>query len=541
MNDEEDKILYMEFLKGDKLALEKIIIKYKNNLMYFILKYVKNIELAEDIFQNVILYILEKKEQYDFKYSLKTYLYTIAKSKSLNCIKKNNSYTCLTENDVFYEEERLLEDIILTEERREKIIKIMKKLNEDYQQVLYLTIIEGLSYEETSKIMDKTVSQIKNLVHRARIKMKKILIEERVIELKNNRIVKLLIWVIMIGVISSGTVYAAMKIYGSMKNKANLVATYTGRIGDTDYNSIWIGTFNLAWNELIEQYIKEDIKFLEGNTELVNQLNLQTFKKGQISEEDYYIKIGPTTNHLKKEILDDIKNKFGIEEAATLEKIDFENASKQSFTIYSLLSKEFEFLAPFDRLDNSKFGNSESIIKYFGINDASDEKLNNNVEILFYNNKSDFCIKIKTKENEEIILFRTDKNKSFAEYYAEIEEKKQNYEGNKELNKNDKLKIPYIKVDTIINYDELCGKFIECDDALYIQNALQNVKFTLNESGGKITSEASIKGEVNSLINEVPRYFYYDNSFILFLKEENKEQPYMSLKVDNTDILVDVY
>lgn len=541
MNDEEDKILYMEFLKGDKLALEKIIIKYKNNLMYFILKYVKNIELAEDIFQNVILYILEKKEQYDFKYSLKTYLYTIAKSKSLNCIKKNNSYTCLTENDVFYEEERLLEDIILTEERREKIIKIMKKLNEDYQQVLYLTIIEGLSYEETSKIMDKTVSQIKNLVHRARIKMKKILIEERVIELKNNRIVKLLIWVIMIGVISSGTVYAAMKIYGSMKNKANLVATYTGRIGDTDYNSIWIGTFNLAWNELIEQYIHEDIKFNGENTELVNKLNRQDFKKDQISEDDYYIKVGQTSEILKEQILRDIKNKFTIEDSTVLKSIRFDNVSTNSFTIYSLLYKQFEFLKPFDRLEDSKFGDSESLIKYFGINNSSDEELNKNVEVLFYYNKNDFSLKLKTKEDDEIIIYRTNKNQSFDEYYREIEEKSQKYEGSKEFDENDELRIPYINIDTIINYDELCGKFIEGTDALYIQNAVQNIKFILNESGGRIASEAGIKGEENSFTVELPRYFYYDNSFILFLKEENKEQPYMSLKVDNTDILVDVY
>ena len=31
----------------------------------------------------------------------------------------------------------------------------------------------------------------------------------------------------------------------------------------------------------------------------------------------------------------------------------------------------------------------------------------------------------------------------------------------------------------------------------------------------------------------------FDSDFILYLKEESKEQPYFALKVDNTDILLD--
>lgn len=541
MNDKEDKELYERFLNGDIAALENIVMKYKNNLMYFILKYVKNLDLAEDIFQNVVVHVLEKKEQYDFKYSLKTYLYTIAKSKALNCIKKNNNYTTLNENDIDDKEGKLLEDIIFTQERKKQIISIMSKLNEEHQQVIYLTIIEGLSYRESAQIMGKNISQIKNLVHRARTKMKKLLIEEKVIEIRNNKIIKLLVWILLVCIISSGVVYATIKIHENIKGKANLVPTYTGKIGNTDYNSIWIGTFNLAWSELIEQYVHNKISFKEGNTALVDELNKQTFKKEQISEEDYYIKVGQTSEILKNQILEEIKNKFGINNSTTLEKIDFKNASEKSITIYSLLLKSFEFLQPFDRVENSKFGDNEETIKYFGINNSSNEELNENLEVLFYNNENDFAIKLKTKENERIILYRTEDSGSFENYYEDVENKTKKYEGKNEFGKHDELMIPYISIDTIINYDELCGKFIEGEENLYIQNALQNVKFTMNESGGKLSSEATIKGEVNTFETEKPRCFYFDKTFVIFLKEENKEQPYMSLKVDNTDILEAAY
>ena len=55
---EEDRYLYNEFLNGNKKAFEKLILKYKNNIVYFITRYVKNIEVSEDIFQDVVLYLL---------------------------------------------------------------------------------------------------------------------------------------------------------------------------------------------------------------------------------------------------------------------------------------------------------------------------------------------------------------------------------------------------------------------------------------------------------------------------------------------------
>lgn len=539
---EEDKKLFKKFLEGDNQALEKIVKKYEKNLKYFILKYVKDIDAAEDIYQSVMVYMLEKKEIYDDKYSLKTYLYTIAKSRALNYIKKQKRvYLESEDNLTMHEEERLLEDIILSNERKEKIVSIMKKMSIEYQEVLYLIIIEGLSYEETARIMEKTISQIKNLTYRARKKMKKLLIEEKMVQVKNNKIIKMLIWITIIIFISSGMVYASMKIHENLKNNVNLTPVFTKKMGNTDYNSIWVGTFNLAWNELMEQFVNRKIEFVDGNTELVNELNKKSFDKEQLSEEDYYIKVGKTTPELKEEIINDIKNKFDIDGSNLLKDINFQPITKEDFTIYTLMYKDFKFNNPFDRLSNGKFAKSKEEVKYFGINNASSEYLNSNVKILFFNSKNDFAVKLGTMwpDKEEIILYRTDESKSFNKYYEDVKEKSNNYKGRTEFSKNDEIKIPYIQADDTINYDELCGKEIKGTDALVLRTAMQNVKFSLNEKGGNMTSEAVIMGTYNSYPEgEVPMYFYFDDTFVLFMKEENKEKPYLSLKVDNIDILV---
>lgn len=202
---EEDKKLYEKFLSGDKDAFDSIAKKYKNNLIYFITRYVNSIEIAEDIFQDTILYILENKEKYDSNFSLKTYLYMIAKSRSINYINKNDKLQEIPED---LTDEKILEEIVCQDEQKEKIHSVINKLQKDYQLVIYLTQIEGLSYKETAKIMEKTEGQIKTLVHNSKKKLKKLLIKENIVEIRNKRIILLISTILFIAATITGATYA---------------------------------------------------------------------------------------------------------------------------------------------------------------------------------------------------------------------------------------------------------------------------------------------------------------------------------------------
>ena len=98
MQEKTDKELYKEFLLGNNKSFEEIVKRHKNSIIYFIQRYTKSIDIAEDLAQDVFLYILIHKKNYRFEYSLKTYLYTIAKSKALNYIKRERRIVELDEN-----------------------------------------------------------------------------------------------------------------------------------------------------------------------------------------------------------------------------------------------------------------------------------------------------------------------------------------------------------------------------------------------------------------------------------------------------------
>ena len=536
---EEDKIQYTKFLQGDNKALEELIKKYQNHLIFFITRYVKNKETAQDIFQEVVIYLLEHKETYNPQYSFKTYLYTIAKHRTINYLKKQKQENQMQNYEEYEEnipEEEWLEDVILTKERQAKIRKVIQKMKTEYQLVIYFTQIEGLSYKETAYIMEKTEKQIKNLAFNAKKKLRNLLIHEKVVEIKNNKVIKLLIWILSITLILSGAVYAGYKIYQTYQ--AKIIPSYTSNIQSVDTNQIWVGTFQLAWNELAEQLTDNGkVEFEEGNTPLVEELNQRSFTKNDISQKDYYLILEETKPELKEKIQKEVYEKFKIDNTKTLEKMNFNLTP--GYTIYTMLVKNFHFVHPFEQLQSETFKQSEQKVKYFGINKNSATKARENVEILFYQSKEEFAIQLNTVENEEIILYKTKENNTFPEYQKRIEEETQKYEGKRKMQKEEELKIPYMKVDTAVNYEELCGKQIKRKEGGYIVTALQTIKFSLDETGGRVISEGIIQDVRKSTeINMAEeRQFDFDNDFILFLKEKDKQKPYLALKVNSTEIM----
>lgn len=179
MEEKTDVVLYNSFLKGDNEAFDEIINRYRKNLILFINKYVHDLEISEDLAQDTFVYVLVNRKEYDFKYSLKTYLYTIAKCRASNYIRNQKRIVKFDEAYIKNEEEpEQVEDNLLRKEKNLKVQEALKKLKLEYQSVIFLKDIEEFSYKEICKILDKNMSQVKVLIHRARKSLAKILRKE---------------------------------------------------------------------------------------------------------------------------------------------------------------------------------------------------------------------------------------------------------------------------------------------------------------------------------------------------------------------------
>ena len=75
-------------------------------------------------------------------------------------------------------EETYIDEDLIKEENKKEIYEAIGKLKKSYQIVIYLKDIEGLKYKEISRILNKTVPQLKMMTHRARKSLEKIMRKE---------------------------------------------------------------------------------------------------------------------------------------------------------------------------------------------------------------------------------------------------------------------------------------------------------------------------------------------------------------------------
>lgn len=300
-------------------------------------------------------------------------------------------------------------------------------------------------------------------------------------------------------------------------------------------DTVWCGTFQLIWNDLKNKIAKQDIVFIPNQLKVVQNLNKETFKEQDLSDKYYYKKIGTPTPTLKQEIENAIKQKFN-ETSDILDDYDWENYTDEDFFLYSMLKKEFQFEKEFEELAPGTFGDYQNI-KYFGINKDQTGALKKQVTVLYYNGKNDFAIKLKTKQQDEVILCKNPIGNTFNEIYQNIKTKQSIYTGSTSLKDGEKLKIPNITIDKKERFNEIEQKsfYLSNNKSYHIEQAIQTIKLELDRTGGKIKSESGMMAVKDSAmqVSQI-REFSIDNTFAMFLIEQGKTNPYFAGKI--TDI-----
>ena len=294
-------------------------------------------------------------------------------------------------------------------------------------------------------------------------------------------------------------------------------------------NSVWCITFQLVWNDFMDKVANgKPIQLEGGNPALVDELNKKLYTANDISTSSYYKVQGEVSPALKKQIEKAIYKQFK-EKSDIIGMVNWN--AKNAYIFYAMLKKEFNFLTPFEILTSAPFNGSENV-KYFGIKKNSDNKLRENVKVLFYND-NEYAIKLSTKESEDVILYKTAKNDDFITLYDFV----MNNAKAENLGYSDTLKVPNIDINKMISYDELCNKKVLGTDKVITQ-AIQTIKFKLDNKGGSLKSEAIIGLMRTSLAPDNSRHFNFDEPFVLFLKEQGKDKPYFATRIENTEFLV---
>jgi hypothetical protein len=303
------------------------------------------------------------------------------------------------------------------------------------------------------------------------------------------------------------------------------------------------------------EVVKKNIQF-KVESQMVDNLNEQSFVENNISEDYYYKTYGLMTLDLKEKIENGIKEKFD-QDSDILDEFDWNSAPKddsgysdgyKKYFFYTMLYREFNFEKEFSELTDDTFTGQNEVyegIKYFGIDEDSSSRLYSQVEVLYYNSDEDYAVSLETKEGDHVILASGIDGGSYQDIWNNINNKKEKYSGKTNFTEYDSLKVPNIEYNVLKEYTELeedgSGDKIFYDsegDECYIEKAIQTIKFSLNKSGGKIKSEAAIAmcdtASIMPSDKDIEyRNFNFDSSFTMFLLEDGEELPYFATTIDD--------
>ena len=174
-----DLALVRRVKKGDYSAFDLLVLKYQSRVIAISTKYVKDIQLAEDIAQESFFKAYKSIDSFREESAFYTLLYIITANNDINYLSSKKRKSELLEADVSNREGESIdifdipggespEDILNANSLREDIFKNMSNLPEEIRTAVTLREFEGLSYEEIAEILGCPLGTVRSRIFRGR-------------------------------------------------------------------------------------------------------------------------------------------------------------------------------------------------------------------------------------------------------------------------------------------------------------------------------------------------------------------------------------
>ena len=150
---------------NNTLTIDEIIDKYADMVYRIALTQMKNVDDAQDIFQEVFLRLVKHMDQLETEEHIKAWLIRV----TINC-SKTNLMSAWRKHTVALEEEQ--NQIAFETKEQSDLYEQIQKLQKKYRTVLYLFYYEELSVREISEITNQKETTIKSQLSRARNMLK---------------------------------------------------------------------------------------------------------------------------------------------------------------------------------------------------------------------------------------------------------------------------------------------------------------------------------------------------------------------------------
>ena len=173
-NEIQEEFWVLRCQAGDEVAFQQLYSRYKPRSFAFLKGLVKGV-VAEDLNQEVWLTVYRRIASLTNAKGFRMWLFQIARNRALDHFRQNKKSYELQEATEVAAEGGGEDQPFDTEEDQELKIRLMaclEKLSQRHREVLILSFLEGMDYEEIGLITGCSVGTVKSRVHHAKMKLK---------------------------------------------------------------------------------------------------------------------------------------------------------------------------------------------------------------------------------------------------------------------------------------------------------------------------------------------------------------------------------
>jgi len=157
---------------NDEQALALLMQFYYSDLYNYAIKFTRDDGLIKDCIQEMFISLWQRRETATNILSPKYYFLRAIKNKILKSLYKNSNIDLILPSDTtdsYYEFslEQIIIEKQISEEKTQKLKKILPKLSKKQKEIVYLKYYQDLDHAQIAELMNLSRQSVYNLLHEA--------------------------------------------------------------------------------------------------------------------------------------------------------------------------------------------------------------------------------------------------------------------------------------------------------------------------------------------------------------------------------------
>lgn len=172
-----DEELMLLLQRGEKAALEALVLRYQTDMYRFCMHYLRNVERAQEMAQETFIRVYSARKRFDPDRKFKPWVLCIARNLCLNEIKRKKTVPMESleeyasaarseDGELFPSSADGPDEAMMDKERRELLEEALSGLAEDAREIVVLRFFQRKSAREIAEIVGSTEGAVRTRLHR---------------------------------------------------------------------------------------------------------------------------------------------------------------------------------------------------------------------------------------------------------------------------------------------------------------------------------------------------------------------------------------